>query len=153
MFGMFGRAWLASFAIACGRPAPPPAPPATPFAVMPDAAIDAPLALEDDAPRLAARAVALYEGWRQAIETAGLDCAMAAAGLDEVALAHADVIAANREVVRAGGERLARLRAALASHQARLDAAARAIFEAPALAACAQDPEFARAFEQFGGNP
>ena len=62
-------AWLATLAIGCGHPSAPAAPGRgkAPPAPASDAAADAPIALENDLPRLAVRAVKLYADWQAAL--------------------------------------------------------------------------------------
>lgn len=150
--------WLATALLACGHPAPPPVAPApvhTPDAApAPHDAAPAPDAppLADDPPRLATRAVQLYADWRRALDAAGTSCATAAASLNALADRYADVIAANTQVVHEGGAKLDALRAALAAHQAELDAAAAAIMHSPTMAACHADPAFAKALDRLGGS-
>jgi hypothetical protein len=143
------RAVLLALA-ACGRPPAPPAPrPVPPADAAP--AIDAPLALADDLPQLARRAVALYEAIRRALERAGEDCAAATAAVDAITAANRDVIDANAAVVR--GPRAGELRDAVGAHGDALDQAALAIMMGPTLAACARDAGFRRAFDQLIGTP
>lgn len=146
-------AWLAAVAIACGHAAPatPGHGSAAPRA-SPDAGIDAPLALADDLPRLAERAVQLYADWKTALDEAGTDCAAAATKLNALADANADVIAANRQLYRASRTRIEQFRAELAKHQAELDASAQAIVDAPAMRTCSSDAAFARAVDRLGGE-
>lgn len=144
---------LALAATACGSSAPAPAPVTTLAThATPDAGppVDAPL--EDDLPRLADRAVQLYDAWQHALADANGDCAAATAKLNAVADANADVIAANLKVAAAGQEKVAALRAALEPHSAALDASAKAIVESPTLRACGSDAAFAHAFDRIGGD-
>jgi hypothetical protein len=131
--------------LGCGpQPAPqtPPPPPA-------DAVIAVDVPLDQDLPQLATRAVLLYEDVLAAFAAAGADCAAAATRLGELATRHADVIAANARVLRDG--RNLQLQLALRPHDDRFEAAARGIIESPTLAACAQDPAFADAYDALFG--
>ncbi len=145
-------ALLATIAIGCGHPDARASPAHASAPATADAAIDAPLALEDDLPRLAERAVTLYRDWKLAFEQAGTDCAQATAKMNAIADANADVIEANRNIYARGHERVKALRAELAKHQAELDAAAQAIMQSQTLATCSMDPAFARALERLGGE-
>lgn len=148
-------AWLATLAIGCGHPSAPASPGggAAPAPPIVDAAIDAPLPLDQDLPRLAERAVKLYLDWKTALAEAGTDCALATTRLNSIADANADVIEANRTVYRAGHERVKQLRAELARYEPELDGYAKAIVESPTMAKCWNDPAFAQALERLGGEP
>jgi hypothetical protein len=154
MIAMSRWAWLATVAIGCGHPAAPATPTrGSPAASAPaDASVDAQLALEEDLPRLAERAVKLYADWQAALDAAGTDCAAAATKMNALADANADVIAASHELYRGGRERVKAFRAELAKHQAELDASAKAIAGSPAMAACGGDPAFAQALDRLGGE-
>jgi homoserine dehydrogenase len=153
MIAMSRWAWLATFAIGCGHPAAPATPArGTPPSAPADASIDAQVALEDDLPRLAERAVKLYADWQAALDAAGTDCAAAATKMNAIADANADVIAANKKLYRGSHERVKAFRAELAKHQAELDASAKAIAGAPAMAKCGSDPAFAQALDRLGGE-
>lgn len=123
-------------------PAPAPAPPAA------DASV--PVALDQDLPRLAARATELYQAMAEAFGRAGTDCAAATARLTELQSAYADVIAANAKVIHEG--RNAELRAALQPHAQALDTAARAVVESTTMATCAPDPAFIEAYDRLVGD-
>jgi hypothetical protein len=149
-------ACAALFAVGCGHAAPAaaPAPGTTHTSRAPDAAIDSgPPKLEDDLPRLAERAVAMFQAWQRALADAGEDCHAAAAKLDQLAIEFADVIAANARVVHAGHDKVKSLRAELAKHEQQMDAAAEAIAHSKTMASCASDPQFARAIDRIGGEP
>ncbi|HEY5921651.1 MAG TPA: hypothetical protein VIV11_08265 [Kofleriaceae bacterium] len=146
-------AWLAAFAIGCGHPTTPVKPgPGSGAAAPADAAVDAPVALENDLPRLAVRAVKLYTDWQNALREAGTDCLAASTKLTAIADANADVIAANRKVLRGTRDKVKALRAELEKYQADLDASAKAIVESPAMKACSTDPGFSRAIDRLGGE-
>jgi hypothetical protein len=152
MIRMFRWAWLASVAIGCGHPSSPANPgrgSGTQTAPT-DAAVATPL--EDDLPRLAERAVKLYSDWAAALKAAGTDCALATSKMNALADANADVIAANRKLLRGDRERIKRMRAELDKHQAELDASAKAIVESPTMQACSKDPGFAKALDRLGGE-
>jgi hypothetical protein len=123
-----------------GAPAPAPAAP-------PDAAPPRPL--DQDLPRLAARAVQLLQAVSAALDASGDDCAAATGRLADVQRAFADVIEANAAVARA--DRKAELAAALVPQQAALDAAGAAVVHAHAVAACVDHPEFAAALDRALG--
>nr|HEX4313561.1 hypothetical protein [Kofleriaceae bacterium] len=117
------------------QPPPPPAPPPP---------------LDRDPPRFAARAVATLQAVAAAVASGGSsDCAGAATRLDAVRDQFADFYAADAALL-AGRRR--ELRAAIATRQADLDAAASAIFAAPAMFACARDAAFARALDRAVGD-
>ena len=149
------RAWIAIIAVGCGHPAAPANPGRGSGAGAPSdaaAAVDAPVALEDDLPRHAERVVKLFLDWRLSLEASGTDCAVAAAKLSALVDANADVIEANRKILRGSRERIKAMRAELDKHQASLDASAKAIAEAPAMKKCSADPGFARAVDRLGGE-
>lgn len=122
---------LCALAACSGAPAPAPAPPPPPPA------------LDRDLPQLVARSLAMYRDVAGAL--AATDCAAAATELHALGARHRDVVVANARVIADG--RTAELRAALAPHDAELDAAAAAVMQAPAMAACAADPAFAHALD------
>lgn len=141
---------VALIATACGAspPAVEPGPPPPPVVVI-DAA--PPLPLDQDLPRLAKRATALYRDVAQAFEAAGEDCAVATSKLEALQATYADVIAANAKVLH---ENRARdLRVALEPHAAVLDAAAQAIVQSKTMAACAAVPAFTDTFDALVGAP
>ncbi|HTR50812.1 MAG TPA: hypothetical protein VMJ10_08910 [Kofleriaceae bacterium] len=144
---------------ACGHAAPvqPPAPPPV-HAPPPDAALpppppDAPLALEDDLPRLASRALHMYQDWQKALVDAGTDCAAAARNVNAVADTYADVIAANTRVLHAGHDRIVALKHALEPYDQQMSTAAEAIVHAKAIASCQGDPELGKALDRMGSSP
>jgi hypothetical protein len=150
-------AWLATLAIGCGHPSTPAAPRsggqgAVAAAPVADAAVAAPLPLDQDLPRLAERALKLYRDWKTAFAEAGTDCSLAAARMNAIADANADLIEANRRLYRDSHERVTQFRAELAKHQTELDASAQAIVESPTMAKCSMDPAFARALDRLGGE-
>jgi hypothetical protein len=138
----------------CGTPAKPgsgsaaPPPPAPPRAAAPPAD---PNGLDQDYPRLADRAVKLYEAVADAFRAAGEDCAQATSRLDAIAAANRDVVAANVKVLHDGRARA--LKQALAARGDQLDAAAKSIVESPTMAKCSQDPAFTKAFDDLVGVP
>ena len=141
-------------AIGCGH-APPPASPPIPRhtrrtrASVADAA---PVALDDDLPRLAQRAVAMYqEIAARALGDAG-DCAAATAKLEAIETSYADVIAANRRVLHGGRDKIRQLHVALEPHQTDFDAAAHAIVQSPTMTTCSHDPAFAHAIDELVGE-
>ena len=148
---------LAMLLLGCGHAAPAPGPVAPPpHATRPADAAPAdapPVALDQDLPRLAARAVQMFQAWQRALADAGADCAAAAAKVNAVADQYADVIAANAKVLAAGHDRVLALKAALAPHDSEMDAAAAGIVHAPAMAKCGDDPAFAKAIDRIGGAP
>ncbi len=131
---------------ACGHPAPAPEHPGGTPAPPPDATKP----LDEDLPRLAARAVEMYQAQLRALTEAGKDCAAAAAKIDAVADNYADVTAANTKIAHAGHEKIKQLKAALAPHDAELDAAAQQIAAAITASNCASDPTFGKALDRFG---
>lgn len=137
----------------CGHAAPPPSPVAIAAPAPADAAVPIDAPLDEDLPQLAAREVALYAGWERALAEANGDCAAAAAKIDALADASADVIAANAKILGSDHDRIAALRAALEPHAAELDASAKAIVHSSTMAACHDDPAFARAIDRLGGQP
>lgn len=147
------RLLVAVAVAACGHPPPAPATgsgsaaPATPV----DAAIDAPLTLDQDLAALAVRALALYEAVAVAFSAAGTECPVATTKLDELATAYGDVVAANAKVMRE--HRAKELRAALLPHQARFDAAAKTIMESTTMRTCAPNKAFEQAFDRLMESP
>jgi len=137
----------------CGSARAPVPPPTTGSAAPADAALapDAPLALDRDLPRLAERAVRLYEDVVARFRVVGEDCAAATTALRELQGTYADVVAANAKVLHEGRGR--DLKAALAPHDARFDAAAKQLVASPTLARCATDAAFAQAFDDLVGAP
>ncbi|CAN5424961.1 hypothetical protein BH11MYX1_BH11MYX1_24280 [soil metagenome] len=143
----------------CGHAAPTGAEPGPAHAVLADAprADLTPLGLEADLPRLAARAVAMY----QAIATVFAetspphepDCVAIATQLRTIETANQDEITATAKVMHAGHAKIQQLRAALEPHQAELDASARAIAASASMKACASDPGFAAAIDHLLGEP
>ncbi|MCX5745282.1 MAG: hypothetical protein NT062_22630 [Proteobacteria bacterium] len=135
-------------ALACAACGHPTATPTTGSATAtPTAPLDAPRALDQDLPRLAALALALYEAIAAAFVTTGVACDAATTQLDALATTFADVTAANAKVLRE--HRGKELRAALDPLQDRFDAAAKAIMSSPTLATCAPDKAFETAFDRL----
>ena len=137
---------------ACGHPQPPA--PATNGSAAPSDAqveIDAAVALDQDLPRLAERAVKVFADIASAFATAGEDCAAATTMLRALAATHAEVVAANHKVMREG--RGMQLKIALRAHDEALDAAAKAIVTGKTMAACAQDESFAKAYDELVAPP
>lgn len=149
--------WIALVALgslgACPQPAPVPAPltpaPIGPPVVAADAAPDGPL--DQDLPRLAARATKLYQDVVVAFTAAGEDCAAAASKLGVLQSTYADVVAANAKVLHEGRAR--ELRAALEPHADALDAAAKAIVGSKTMSKCSPDRAFTDAFDNLVGAP
>jgi hypothetical protein len=135
--------WLVAI-VACSGKAPPPAqhaaapPPA-------DAAVVASTGLDQDLPQLVERSLGLYQAIGEALAASGDDCAAAAAKLGQLAGSYREVVAANAKVLHDG--RIEELRVALAPHGEAFDAAAQAVMKSPALAKCAPDAGFTRAFD------
>ena len=103
-------------------------------------------------PRLAERGVKLFLDWSVALKDAGPDCALATTKMNAIADANADVIAANRRILRGTREQVKALRAELEKHQAELDASAKAIAESPTMKQCSSDPAFVKALDRIGGE-
>jgi hypothetical protein len=138
-------------AIGCGTPARPAGGGAG-SATPPPAAGSADAAgLDRDYPRLAERAVQLYEAVAEAFRAAGQDCPQATQRLGGLAATYRDVVAANAKILHEGRAR--ELKQALARHGDRFDAAAKAIVESPTMARCAEDPPFTKAFDDLVGAP
>lgn len=133
----------------CSTPAKPPR--AGPAAPASDAGVPDAVPLDRDYPRLAERAVLLYEAVAEAFRAAGEDCARATSRLGELAAAYHDVVAANAKVLHEGRAR--ELKRALAKHGDQFDAAAKSIVESPTMAKCSEDPAFTRAFDDLVGAP
>ncbi len=157
MFAMSRWARAALFVVGCGH-APPQAPaPGTTHATRatPDAALAdaAPVKLEDDLPRLAERAVHLFQAWQKVLADANGDCAAATGKLNELAVEYADVIEANAHVMHAGHDKIEALKVELAKHDDEMDAAAQAIAHSPTMSKCASDHAFAQAIDRIGGSP
>jgi hypothetical protein len=159
---------IAAVLAACSGRAPAPTAPAAPIAAAasaspaaaPSAAAGPPPAaappveaapLDQDLPRLVERALAMYRDVAGALAASGNDCARASARLRELSERYRDVVAANAKVLRDGRAR--QLRAALESHGDEFDAAAQAVVGSPAMANCAPDPAFARAFDELLAPP
>jgi hypothetical protein len=112
--------------------------------------IDAALPLDRDSPRLVARDIAMLHAVAAALGDAGSDCATGAARLTAVRADYADVVAADAAVL---ADRRGELKAALVARKPDVDAAAQAVFTSAALAACAGDATFERAFDRAVGRP
>lgn len=136
---------------ACSGRAPGPAAP--PAAVAPaDASPPADAApLDQDLPRLVERSLAMYRDVAGALAASGNDCAAASARLRELSERYRDVVSANAKVLRDGRAR--QLRAALEQHGDEFDAAAQAVVQSPAMAKCAPDPAFGKAFDELLAPP
>ena len=145
---------LAIFALGCGHAAPS-APPPIPVVVAIDAggAVDAaPVALDEDLPRLADRALALFQAWAAALTVAGEDCGKATSSVNAIADSYNDVITANTKVLHAGRDKVKALRAELAKHEEQFDAAAKEVVQSKAMAACHADRAFAHAIDRVGAE-
>lgn len=146
--------WIAA-AIVCsaacsGRP--PPAPAAAPVAVVIDAGAPPDAApLDQDLPRLAERSLVMYRDIARALAESGEDCAAAVTRLHELAGRYRDVTVANAKVLHDG--RASELKAALAPHGAEFDDAAAAVVHSAAVARCARDRAFGRAFDELLAPP
>ena len=112
---------------------------------------DAPISLDQDLPRLAARATRLYQDVAAAFAAAGEDCAAAIAKIATLQTEYADVITANAKVLHDGRAR--ELRAALDPHATELDAAAKAIIDSNTMRRCSPDRAFADSFDKLVGAP
>ncbi|HEX3766050.1 MAG TPA: hypothetical protein VHW23_45450 [Kofleriaceae bacterium] len=137
-----------------GPPAAPAAPPAAPAAAQPARPAEPAVAadatpLDQDLPRLVDRALAMYRDVAGAL--GGEDCAAASARLRALSSRYHDVVAANARVLRAG--RAGQLREALEPHGDEFDAAAQAVVGSPAMAKCAPDPAFEKAFDDILAPP
>jgi hypothetical protein len=147
-------AWLASFAIGCGHPSSPPTTPAGP--PLSGSAADAPAQaarpLDEDLPRLAERAVKMYQDWQRAFAEAGTDCGVATTKMNALADANADLIAANQRLTKSGHEKIKAARAELEKHSAEIDPAAQAIMQGPTMSSCSGDRAFNRALERLAGE-
>jgi hypothetical protein len=153
MLRRFATAALVTCA-GCGHAAPSGAEPGTSRLAVADAARpDAPLGLEDDLPALAARAVAMYQAIASVVADPAPDCAAIATKLGAIETTNQDAVTATAKVLHAGHDKVQRLRAALAPHQAELDASAQVIAAAPAMKACSSDPRFAAAIDHLLGEP
>ena len=135
--------------IACsGKPPPARSAEPSPAAAVADAGAAADAAgLDQDLPRLAARSLVMYQDVAQALAARGEDCAAAAGKLGRLAGTYRDVVTANAQVLHDG--RAKQLRAALEPHGEAFDRAAQRIVSSPTMAACSQDPAFARAFDKL----
>jgi hypothetical protein len=152
MIRMSRWAWLATIAIGCGHPSTPAKPPGPGSGAQSTTPADAAIALENDLPRLAERAVKLYADWQTALTAAGTDCVLAATKMNALADANADVIDANRKLLHGDRDRVKAMRAELDKHQVELDASAKAIVEWPSMQKCSRDPGFAKALDRLGGE-
>jgi hypothetical protein len=130
-------------------------PPAAPAAAAPPPATPAPAPaaapLDQDLPRLVERALAMYRDVASALAASGNDCAAASARLRELSGRYRDVVTANAKVLRDGRAR--ELRAALEPHGDEFDTAAQAVVGSPAMAKCAPDPAFGKAFDDLLAPP
>ena len=135
---------------AAAAPAPPAAAPGPAAAAAPAPAVDA-APLDQDLPRLVERALAMYRDVAATLTASGNDCAAASARLRELSVRYRDVVTANAKVLRDGRAR--QLRAALEPHGDEFDAAAQAVVGAPAMAKCAPDPAFSKAFDDLLAPP
>jgi CxxC motif-containing protein (DUF1111 family) len=138
---------IAIAAAACNGKPRPPAQITAPAPVVADAAAAEDGTLAQDLPRLARRSLVMYQDVGQALADSREDCAAAAARLGQLAATYRDVVTANAKVLRDGRAR--QLQAALDPHGDAFDRAAQAIVQSPAMAACAQDAAFARAFDEL----
>ena len=147
---MMRRICAALMLAACGHPAPTTAP-TTHVARTADASTDvaALRPLDEDLPRLAERGVQMAKALLKVLNETGTDCAAAAAKINALADANADVTAANAKILHAGGERVKQLRAALEPYGAELDETAQNISKAITASNCAKDAAFSRAFDHF----
>jgi hypothetical protein len=144
--------WLViAAALGCGHPAQPVGPATgTPHA---DAGPgDAAIALDDDLPQLAARSLALYQDLAKVLGGPAVECAAATTKLDAIATQYAEVTAANDRVLKAGHDKIKRLKAALEPHEADFDAAAKTIVESQTMRNCSQDPAFAKVMDRLVGE-
>lgn len=138
--------------LACGNPGPvkPPGGGGTAGPVIDAPPPDA-MALDHDYPRLAERAVKLFEEVAELFRASGEDCAAAATKLVELRVRYADVVVANAKVLHEG--RTGELKVALAKYDDKFDAAAKAIVQSPTMAKCSQDPPFTNAFDDLVAAP
>lgn len=104
-------------------------------------------------PRLATRAVAMFQAWAHALADAHDDCPVATKAINQLALEYADVIAANQAIARAGHAKIEQLRAELAKHDEEMDSSAQAIAHSSTMSHCAGDSQFAAAIDRLGGEP
>lgn len=152
---------IAAVLAACSGQAPAPAAPSARAPAAPAASSSARAAaapaeadatpLDQDLPRLVERALAMYRDVASALAASGNDCASASARLRELSERYRDVVTANAKVLRDGRAR--ELRAALGSHGDEFDAAAQAVVGSPAMAKCAPDPAFSKAFDELLAPP
>ena len=148
MITMSKWAWLATIAFACGHASTP----ATPAPTSAPARTDAPVALENDLPRMAERMAQMYRDWKQAFADAGSDCVVATTKMNALVDANRDLSEASRRLLHAGHERVKAFKAERAKYDAEIDANAKAIFESPTINACKNDKAFSRAFDRMGGE-
>ncbi len=136
--------------VAC-PPAAAPVEPAKPTQHMapPDAA--APVALDQDLPRLAELSTKLYQDIAAAFAKVGGDCPAAAARLRTLQQTNADVIAAIAKVLHDGRAR--DMRAALEPHDETLGVAAKTIADSPTMKKCQADRAFTDTFDDLVGAP
>lgn len=137
--------------VAC-PPAAAPVEPVKPTQPTPPAdAAPAPVALDQDLPRLAERATKLYQEVAASFAAAGENCADATTRLAALQKIYADVITANAKVLHDGRARA--LRMALEPHAEALDSAAKAIVESKTMATCSADRTFTNTFDELVGAP
>ena len=108
--------------------------------------------LDEDLPRLAERAVKMYQDWQRAFAEAGTDCAAATAKMNALADANADLIAANQRLTKSGHEKIRAARAELDKHSAEIDPAAQAIMQGPTMSTCSGNPAYNRALDRLAGE-
>ena len=139
----------------CGNPGPGKAGGGPPVAQTADAATAAPapdaLPLDRDYPRLAERAIKLYQAIAEAFRVADEDCAAASTKLGELATSYGDVVTANAKVLHEG--RAKELKQALGKYSDQFDGAAKSIVQSPAMAKCYRDPAFTKAFDDLVATP
>lgn len=139
----------------CGNPGPGKSGGTPPVAQPADAAPPPPpsdaLPLDQDYPRLAERAVKLYQEVAEAFRVADEDCAAASAKLGELTAAYSDVVAANAKILHDGHAK--ELKQALGRYSEQFETAAKSIVQSPAMAKCYRDPAFTKAFDDLVGAP
>ena len=138
-------------ALGCGHAAPTPGP--GPGSTHGDGgAGDAPRALDDDLPALAARSLKQYQELAGMLGGPAIPCSDATTKVNAVATKYADVIAANDRVAHAGHDKIKRLKAALEPLDADFTTAVTTIKDSATLRACSDDAGFAKAFDRLSGE-
>jgi len=94
----------------------------------------------------------MYSDWAAAVKDPQLDCPAATARINALADKYAEVIAANRAVLKAGRAKVRAFRAELEKYEAEMQPVAKSITESPVMSRCAPNPDFAKAIDRLQGD-